>query len=128
MEEAEDSSSVDPSTFKQSPVRKQKFLPQSIPSEQVSLKYPLWGSKRFSPSESNTPKKIPSKEAEDSSPVDHASTLLLSKYIPTTLQQVSHPQATHERWKIPPHAHLLLSEFSPFPVDLRIKTTRAHIL
>ena len=33
IEEAKNSSSMDPSTFKQSPVRKQKILPQSIPSE-----------------------------------------------------------------------------------------------
>jgi len=53
------------------------------------------------------------KEAEDSSLVDHESTLLLNEFIPTTLQQVSHPQASYERQKIPPYAHLL-SEFSPF--------------
>ena len=68
------------------------------------------------------------KEAKDSSPMDHASSLLLSESIPTTPQQVSHSQATHERQKIFPHAHLLLSKFSPFLVDLTIKTTRAHIL
>ena len=35
MEEAEDSSLMDPSTLKQSLVRKQKILPQSIPSKEV---------------------------------------------------------------------------------------------
>ena len=58
MEEAEDSSLMNPSTVKQPLVRKQKILPQSILN----------------------------KEAEDSSLVDHTSTLLLSKSIPTTPQ------------------------------------------
>ena len=35
MEEPEDSSLMDPSTLKQSLVRKQKILPQSIPSKEV---------------------------------------------------------------------------------------------
>ena len=43
-------------------------------------------------------------------------------------RRVSHPQASHERQKIPPHAHLLLNKFSPFPMDPTIKTTCAHIL
>ena len=68
------------------------------------------------------------KEAEDSSLVDHTSTLLLNGSIYTTPQRVSHPQASHKRQKIPSHAHLLLSEFSPSPMDPTIKTTRAHIL
>ena len=68
------------------------------------------------------------KEAEDSSLVDLTSTLLLSKSIHTTPQQVSHPQVSHKRQKIPPHAHLLLSELSPSQVGPTIKTTRAHIL
>ena len=38
------------------------------------------------------------KEAEDSSLVDHTSTLLLSKSIHTT-QRVSRPQVSHERQK-----------------------------
>ena len=63
------------------------------------------------------------KEAKNSSPVDHISTLLLNKPIPTTPQRVSHPQASHESQKIPPHAHLLLSEFSLSLVDLAIKAT-----
>ena len=68
------------------------------------------------------------KEVEDSSLVDHTSTLLLSKSIHNTPQRVSHPQASHERQKIPPYAHLLLNKFSPSLVDPTIKTTRAHIL
>ena len=68
------------------------------------------------------------KEAEDFSLVDHTSTLLLNESIPTTPQWVSHPQVSHERQKIPPHAHLLLSEFSPFLMDPTIKTACAHIL
>ena len=48
------------------------------------------------------------KEVEDSSPVDHTSTkvtLLLSESISTTLQQVSHPQVSHERGRRFLHIH-----------------------
>ena len=55
------------------------------------------------------------KEAEDSSLVDHTSTLLLSKSIHITPQRVSHPQVSHERQKFPPHAHPLLNEFFTIP-------------
>ena len=41
MEEAEDSSLISPTTFEQSPVRNQKILPQSIPSEEVE-DFPQW--------------------------------------------------------------------------------------
>ena len=112
-------------------------------AEDSSPKYPKWRSRRFFPSESNTPKKkkktseevedssskssVNHEGREDSSLVNHTSTLLLNESIHTTPQQVSHPQASHERQKIPPHEHLLLSEFSPSLVDLTIKATRAHI-
>ena len=132
MEEAEDSSLMNPSTFKQPSVRKQKILPQSIPSKEaedsflvspIHQKFPARKQKILPQSPQRT-----MKEVENSSLVGHKSTLLLSESIHTTPQRVSHPHASHERLKIPPHAHLLLNEFSPSLVDLIIKTTRAHIL
>ena len=61
--------------------------------------------------------KIPSEEVEDSfskSLANHEGSRRFfpsGSHIYTTSQQVSHPRASSERQKIPPHAHLLLSEF-----------------
>ena len=60
MEEAEDSSLISPTTFEQSPVRNQKILPQSIPSEEVEDFSPV------SPIHPKKKKKISSEEASSS--------------------------------------------------------------
>ena len=105
-----------------------RFFPKISLANQVRLKYPLWGSRRFFPSESNTPK----------NPLQGSRRFLPNgSRIYTTPQRVhsyyssmnfSSPSKSWKRQKIPPYAHLLLSEFSPSPVDATIKTTRAHIL
>ena len=87
MEEAEDSSLISPTTFEQSPVRNQKILPQSIPSEEVEDFSPVSPihpkKKKKSPARKLLPQSPQQtmKEAEDSSLVDHTSTLLLSESI-----------------------------------------------
>ena len=84
--------------------------------------------------QNKTKTKIPREEAEDSSLkslTDHEGSKRFfpsGSHIYTTPQQVSYPQASHKRQKIPPHAHLLLSKFSPSPMGPTIKTTCAHIL
>ena len=85
MEEAKDSSPMDPSTLKQSPVRKQKILPQNIPSKEVEDSFLVSPIHQKSPTRKE--KILPQnpqwtmKEAEDSSLVNHKSMLLLSESI-----------------------------------------------
>nr|POE90761.1 hypothetical protein CFP56_27345 [Quercus suber] len=88
IEEAEDSYPMDPSTSKQSPMRKQKILPKSIPYKEAedsspvspyTKKFPTWKQKILPQSPQRT-----MKEVEDSSLLDHTSILLLSESIHTT--------------------------------------------
>ena len=68
------------------------------------------------------------KEVEDSSLVDHTSTLLFSESLILLLSEFLIPKKVVRGRRFPPHAHLLLSEFSPSLVVPTIMTTRAHIL
>nr|POE90753.1 hypothetical protein CFP56_27337 [Quercus suber] len=77
MEEAEDSCLMNPSTLKQPLVRKQKIILQSISSKEAEDPFPVCPQRTV-------------KEAEDSSLVDHTSTLLFTESIHTTSQRV-HP-------------------------------------
>ena len=118
MEEAKDSSN--PSTLKQSTVRKQKILPQSMPNKEAensSLMSPIQNQISVR-KQKILPQSSPriTKEAEDSSLVDHISTLLLSElFIPK--------QVVRGRRFFPMHIHSSAS-FSPSLVD----PTCGHII